>query len=87
MSDMVEKVARAIYEARNGRGALPWHQQIKSHKAPYLADARAAIEALVEPTKAMCYAPGDGHATCRRVWQAMISEALNPHTPSKETTE
>lgn len=47
MTDMFERVAKAIYEARNGRGALPWNQQVKSHKAPYMADARAAIEAFL----------------------------------------
>lgn len=51
--DMVEKVARAIYSTRNGQGAKPWSLLTIAHKAPYLGDARAAIEALREPTEAM----------------------------------
>lgn len=46
MADMVERVARAIYEGRNGAGCVPWSRRSGDHKAPYLADARAAIEAM-----------------------------------------
>lgn len=46
MSEMVERVARAIYEDRNGPGATPWPSQRKPHKAPYLRDAMAAIGAM-----------------------------------------
>lgn len=45
MSEMVERVARTIYEQRNGYGCVPWSRRDHAHKAPYLADARAAIEA------------------------------------------
>lgn len=55
--ELVERVARAIYEHRNGAGCKPWSRQPQSHREPYLADARAAIaavyEALKEPTEAM----------------------------------
>lgn len=47
---MVEQVARAIYEGRNGRGCVPWGRLPHAHRAPYLADARVAIEAMREPT-------------------------------------
>lgn len=47
---MVERVARAIYEKRNGRGCTPWNHQSHAHRAPYLVDACAAIEAMREPT-------------------------------------
>lgn len=47
MSTMVERLARAIYEKRNGAGCRPWSIQTKVHKAPYLDDARAAIEAII----------------------------------------
>ena len=41
-----ESVAQAIYEARNGAGCKPWSLQTKAHKAPYLADASAALSAI-----------------------------------------
>lgn len=50
---MIELVARAIYEARNGRGCVPWSKRPASHKAPYLYEARAAIEAMREPSEEM----------------------------------
>lgn len=42
-NDMVERVAKAIYEARNGRGCKPFAHQPQSHRDPYRADARAAL--------------------------------------------
>ena len=45
----LEEVARAIYEKRNGKGCYPWSLRTKSHRDPYLSDARAAIEAMREP--------------------------------------
>ena len=52
---MVEAVAKAIYEKRNGAGATPWAWRDAAHRAPYIADARAAIMAIKEsmPTDAM----------------------------------
>ena len=50
---MIERVARAIYEKRNGAGCVPWSRRDGAHKAPYLSDARAAIEATREPTEDM----------------------------------
>lgn len=43
---MIERVARAIYESRNGNGCRPWSIQPKAHKSPYLDDARAAMGAI-----------------------------------------
>jgi acyl-CoA reductase-like NAD-dependent aldehyde dehydrogenase len=40
-----ETVAKAIYEARNGKGCKPWSRQPASHQDPYLTDAAAAIDA------------------------------------------
>lgn len=93
MTEMVERVARAIYEGRNGAGAKAWASQPKSHRAPYLLDARAAIEAMREPTEAMTVA---GTATgidvdrfCPieydpdKIWDAMISAALQPPEAGK----
>lgn len=53
MNEIVERVARAIYEGRNGKGAIPWPKREWSHRAPYIKDARAAIEAMREPTDRM----------------------------------
>lgn len=46
MNALRETVARAIYEARNGAGCKPWSRQSDAHKAPYLADADAALLAM-----------------------------------------
>jgi hypothetical protein len=40
-----EAVAKAIYEGRNGAACKFWKLITEAHKAPYLADARAAIAA------------------------------------------
>lgn len=53
---MVERCAKAIYEKRNGPGCTPWSRQKKVHQAPYLHDARAAIEAMREMTPPMEHA-------------------------------
>ena len=43
MSALIQAVAKAIYEKRNGTGCKPWSIQTKAHKEPYLEDARAAV--------------------------------------------
>lgn len=53
MSQMIERVAKAIYEQRNGFGCMAWSRRDASHKAPYMADAKVAIAAMREPTAAM----------------------------------
>lgn len=59
-AELVERVARSIYEGRNGHGCKPWARQTKAHHQPYLADATAAIAAihatLQEPSEGMMYA-------------------------------
>lgn len=57
MTEMVEKVARAIYEMQEGRaiafGALPTWEKIGDYdRALYHDMARAAIEAMREPNDA-----------------------------------
>jgi hypothetical protein len=49
MSEMIERVARAIYKVDGDKG---WHL----HSKFYLDSARAAIEAMKEPTDAMMQA-------------------------------
>jgi len=60
---MVEVVARAIYNKRNGAGAVPWSRREASHKEPYRSDARAAIEAMKVPSAEMVEA---GQNLCER---------------------
>lgn len=80
MSEMVERVARAIYEGtpRN----KPYDHLSAFKRKGYEAEARAAIEAMREPTEAMCTAGrlanmsiigGYGGPTS---WEAMIDAAL-----------
>lgn len=59
-----EEVAKAIYEGRNGRGAVPFRHQPRAHQEPYLADAKTAIEALREFNAA---AERDGKANRERL--------------------
>ncbi len=40
---LVERVAKAIYQDRNGTLCKPWNAQPKAHRDPYRSDARAAI--------------------------------------------
>lgn len=137
MSEMVEKVARAMLAAKicevceisdyfgdltpgdaidlgvtlsekdaNGKPRFHWYSDIRSdeyedaYKAILRPLARAAIEAMMEPSEAQLdaaiapYRHGNTEQfnsimrdTVRGYWQAMLSAALNPPTPSKETTE
>lgn len=82
MSEMIERVAKHIYDGRNGRGCKPWGHLPRAHQEPYLVDARAAIEAMREPTEAMEEAALDVRPlmmpdTPRELWEAMIDAALN----------
>ena len=49
-SEMQERIARAIYEGRNGAKCKPWAHQPAAHREPYLSDALAAMKAMREPT-------------------------------------
>lgn len=86
MSDMVERVARAIYET-DPVGVRPWADAPTSNREDCLVCARAAIAAMQEPTVEMTDAaqkldwrgpiadamPG---ATLCFLWREMIDEAL-----------
>jgi hypothetical protein len=67
MSEMVERVARALADC-----ALEPFDAISRQK--FMGDARAAIEAMREPTEAMLER-GD-HGTSAAGWASMIDEAL-----------
>lgn len=79
---MIERVARAIYysqRAATAREKDQWGKAGEMQRAGYLADARAAIQAMRTPTEAMRAAwsgpePWDDDA--KSVWHAMIDAAL-----------
>lgn len=82
---MREKIAKSIYERRNGHGAKPWAHQSQAHRDPYLSDADAVLDALIEPTEGMIEAVEDHHymgdrecPTCgggKPAFQAMVRAA------------
>lgn len=45
-SELQDRIARAIYESRNGAGCVPWSCRDGQHKAPYLDDAAAALKVI-----------------------------------------
>lgn len=51
--NMQERIARNIYERRNGKGCTPWSRLPNAHRDPYLIDADAALDALMIPTSGM----------------------------------
>ena len=75
MSEMIERVARAIWEEE-------FQEPVDYHTQEITRDqARAAIEAMRVPTKEMKEAGintgvGLGPITSAAIWQAMIDEAL-----------
>ena len=87
MTNMIERVARAIYQGRNGYGCRAWGSLPKLHHAPYLADAKAAIEAMREPTDDMvrhgtytldiCMKDDPCGRAAQHMWGDMITAALS----------
>lgn len=82
---MIEKVARAIYEARNGRGCKSWQRLPKSHREPYLSDARAAIAAMRDPTDKQVDAMRENIGPLKTMWRVAIDAAFNE--AKQETTK
>lgn len=82
----LDQIARAIYERRNGHGCKPWSKLTKSHQVPYLGDARAAVEAMREPTEAQVQDARKHHEgepyLPYSLWRAMIDSIL---TEGKQT--
>lgn len=75
MSEMVERVAQAIYEARNGVGTYSGGEVVR-----WTQDAaRAAIAAMREPTEAMREAVNGFGSDDLELYQLLIDAALeNP---------
>ena len=70
---MVERVARALASV-DGHGDFLPGSEAKSWHEP----ARAAIEAMLEPTERMCDA-GEEWCAVRTIYRAMIDRALAEH--------
>lgn len=81
--NMVERVSRAICETTNRIcfGGTPLEDEWRE----YVEEARAAIEAMREPTRDMCADASDcvvvgccglTETAARETWQAMIDQAL-----------
>jgi len=86
MSEIVERVARAIYEFSPSEGiwgSVLWDEYPEAMKGPVYGLARAAIAALREPTEAMIEAVSEGtgpatHLARKSIYIGMIDEALKP---------
>jgi len=84
MTDMVERVARACHAAIEATLPARCHQRweditLLAREAMFVR-ARAAIEAMREPTTEMLWAyelPNIGPDEIRECWQAMIDAALS----------
>jgi len=82
--EMVERVARALYEnhpSDGGWGAILWDEYPTEFRASVYSAARAAIEAMREPTEAMVEAVSAGtgpatHLARKSIYVAMITTAL-----------
>jgi hypothetical protein len=83
---MIERVARAIAHADEQNGGPPYEYRLaqgKHAKAQLYDEARAAIQAMREPTEAMVESGSDGRqpgnsrwGNTMKTWKAMIDEAL-----------
>lgn len=83
MTTMIEQVARALCEAGYDIDPFMFHYQYETRRASYDALARAAIEAMREPTDAMVSAMiwqvndwQNEKGTDQDVWYAPITAAL-----------
>jgi hypothetical protein len=81
VSEMIDRVARAINEVNPWVG-IAWMDLPSVPKDEYRAKARAAIEAMREPTEGMLDrldAANSGWGTrehSKELWQELIDEAL-----------
>jgi hypothetical protein len=83
MSEMVERVGRALYEDKLTQSGPPWDAVAEGYKIKYRARARVAIAAMREPTDQMVSAailedPSYIEIDVQRMWQAMIDAAQVP---------
>ena len=85
MTTMIEKVARAIWERTVGHTRISWDQLDPLDQDVFRAYARAAIEAMREPTERMENAAVDAaiplgyimdEGETNAIWTAMLDAAL-----------
>ncbi len=87
MSEMVERVARAVWSKRRelarewNLGKLPaWEDETEPLRDDVRAEAKIAIKAMREPITIKMMAEGGAairmHTKVTEVWQAMIDAAL-----------
>ena len=78
--DMVERVAKAIWNSQQPPGAPPYHHLNSVEKFQVSLIARDCIKAMREPTVEMAtsgnFADGGATVDSSEVWQAMIDAAL-----------
>lgn len=87
-SGMVERVARALHTVDDARSrpdlAVEWEACLPVYQKMKLEEARAAIDAMREPTSAMVEAAheADGAGVgYGEVWTAMVDAALSEPQP------
>lgn len=94
MSEMVERVARALAREDVIAAIAQGDEQTRGHSAievavagmkaesrlwsSYTKQARAAIAAIREPTQGMYVAGMDAPQTVTCIWEAMIDKAIKP---------
>lgn len=71
---MIEKVAKAIFENDWER---EWSTAENYEREHFIKTAKAAIEAMLEPTDKMCSHSGIPIANAKLIWQDMAGSALN----------
>ncbi len=87
MSEMLERVAKALQKAHyeRGRGIAPdWDAIDRFEREMWFFSARAAMVAMREPTEAMKLAPPDINfhpEEAAQAWRAMLDAALTPTSP------
>ena len=78
MSEMIERVAKAIHHYRPNR-VEPWERCVESYKKELRMQAKAAIEAMREPTNKMVKPYIDAYyrdEDMKTAWREMIDAAL-----------
>lgn len=77
MSEMVERVAQAIYEGPDRDIYLtPWPELREKDRDHFIAVARSAIQAMREPTEQMVFAADWQERGTYAAWRAMIDAAI-----------
>lgn len=75
MNEMIERVAKAIWSDYWDGEGCSWAEMEESSRQTALSMARAAIEAMREPTEAMLEAQF-GQPSPADCWRAMIDAAV-----------